>query len=381
MSISSPNLYTTKYMKKNTPVILSILISLYTLSGCSSSDSGQSNQAKKTPVKTVANPSYRIGLVSRQPVGQLVKLPGEFHPYQEVTIYPRATGFVDKVLVDRGSAVRKGQVLMVIDAPETEERLAEARSNTLKTQAMLVASREHYRRLLASNQVPGSVSALDLETAQAKVQADSASMLGEQANYRAMAKLKSYLTVTAPFNGYITERNVHPGALVGSGVRQDRPMLVLQQQNRLRLVVDVPELYSTRLKQGEMLAFSVSAMPGKTFKGTISRRSGTMNQQFRSETVEIDVDNKNRALQPGMFADISLSTQGTPGALAVPTTAVIASTERQYVIKVEDGRARYVPVRRGQKSGDMVEVFGDLRDNDKVIFNAREDIKEGVAVR
>lgn len=375
------NPFIPKHMKIRHYNAILVLLGLSTLIGCSSSDSGQATQTKKKPVKTIANSSYRIGPVSRQPVGQVVKLPGEFHPYQEVTIYPRATGFVDKVLVDRGSAVRKGQVLMVIDAPETEERLAAARSNTLKTQAMLVASREHYRRLLASNRVPGSVSALDLETALARVQADSASLLGEQANYRAMAKLKSYLTVTAPFNGYITERNVHPGALVGSGARQDRPMLVLQQQNRLRLVVDVPELYSTHLKQGEALGFSVSAMPGKSFTGKISRRSGTMNQQFRSETVEIDVDNKNRTLQPGMFADITLSTEGTPGALAVPTTAVIASTERQYVIKVEDGRARYVAVRRGQKSGDMVEVFGDLRDNDKVIFNAREDIKEGVAVR
>ncbi|MGM9511896.1 efflux RND transporter periplasmic adaptor subunit [Larkinella sp. GY13] len=357
------------------------LLGLCTLSSCNSSDSGQTVLKKKSTTKPVAETQYRIGAVSRQPVGQTVQLPGEFHPYQEVTIYPRATGFVDRVLVDRGSAVRKGQVLMTIDAPETEERLAATRSNSLKAQALLVASREHYRRLLASNKVPGSVSALDLETALARVQADSASLLGEEANYRAMAKLKSYLTVTAPFDGFITERNVHPGALVGTGARQDRPMLVLQQQNRLRLVFDVPETYSSQLRKGEALAFTVSAMPGKVFKGKISRRSGTMNQQFRSETVEIDVDNQNRQLQPGMFADISLSATGTPGALAVPTSAVIASTEGQYVIKVEDGRAKRVAIRRGQKSGDMIEIFGDLRDNDKVIFNARETIKEGTAIQ
>lgn len=373
------NLFTPKRMETSKYYRLLALLAVLAVSGCSSPDSTESGQ-KKTPKQGV-KPSYRIETVSRKPVGQTVQLPGEFQAYQEVTIYPRATGFVERVLVDRGSAVRKGQVLMVLDAPETEERLAAARSNTLKTKALLVATREHYRRLVASNKVPGSVSALDLETAQARVQADSASMLGEEANYRAMAKLKSYLRVVAPFDGYITERNVHPGALVGSGAKQDLPMLILQQQNRLRLVVDVPEAYSSQLREGQVLAFSVSAMPGKTFTGKISRRSGSMNKQFRSETVEIDVANKDRSLRPGMFAEIIVSAAGTPGALAVPASAIVASTEGQYVIKVEDGRARKVDVRRGQTSGDMIEVFGDLRPTDQVIINAREDIKEGIAVR
>jgi len=351
-----------------------------TFSGCSSSESTDTTRkrlARKEPVK----PVYQIGTVSRQNVGQTIQLPGEFRAYQEVSIYPKADGFVERVLVDRGSAVKKGQVLMVLDAPETEERLVAARSNTLKSEALLVASRDHYRRLRASAKVPGSVSAMDLETAYARMRADSASVLGEQANYRALAKLRSYLTVRAPFDGYITERNVHPGALVGSGAKMDRPMLVLQQQNKLRLVADIPETYSAGLQQGKTVAFTVSALPGKTFQGTISRRSGSMNQQFRSETIEIDVENGARTLKPGMFAEIMLAANGTPGALSVPKTAVIASTERQYVIKVQNGKAQYVDIRRGQQSGEMQEVFGDLRANDPIVINAREDIKEGTGIR
>jgi len=380
MAMTTPLSRNPRHMKTIPHSLFALLLVSGLISGCSSSESADTKQ-KKPVLNQRPKPSYRIGTVSQKPVGQSVQLPGEFHAYQEVTIYPRATGFVERVLVDRGSAVRKGQVLMVLDAPETEERLAAARSNTLKTQALLVASREHYRRLLASNKVPGSVSALDLETARARVQADSASVLGEQANYRAMAKLKSYLTVRAPFDGYITERNVHPGTLVGSGAKQDAPMLVLQQQNRLRLVVDIPEAHSMSLRPGSTIDFAVGAMPGKEFKGKISRRSGSMNQQFRSETVEIDVENPSRTLKPGMFAEIVLSDEGTPGALAVPTSAVIASTERQYVIKVEGGRARYVDIRRGQRSGEMTEVFGNLRADDQIVVNAREDIKEGIVLR
>jgi membrane fusion protein, multidrug efflux system len=357
-----------------------VLLLTGVLSGCSSSDSSETDQ-KKINRKERVKPAYRIGSVSRQNVGQTIQLPGEFRPYQEVNIYPKADGFVEQVLVDRGSAVRRGQVLMVLDAPETEERLVAARSNTLKAEAMLVASRDHYRRLKASNKIPGSVSALDLETANARLRADSASMLGEQANYRALAKLRSYLTVRAPFDGYITERNVHPGALVGSGAKMERPMLVLQQQNQLRLVADIPETYSARLRDGKTVAFTVNALPGKTFRGKISRRSGSMNQQFRSETVEVDVNNTARMLRPGMFAEIILSADGATGALAVPTSAVITSTERQYVIKVKDGRAQHIQVRQGQHAGNMTEVFGDLRANDPIVVNAREDIKDGVAIR
>ena len=359
---------------------LAFFVLISTFNSCSSSESTDSSSKKKGR-KEHSKPSYQIGTVSRQRVGQDIQLPGEFRAYQEVSIYPKADGFVEKVLVDRGSAVRRGQVLMILDAPETEERLVAARSNTLKAEAMLVASREHYRRLRASAKVAGSVSALDLETAYARLRSDSASMLGEQANYRALAKLRSYLTVRAPFDGYITERNVHPGALVGSGAKMERPMLVLQQQNRLRLVADIPETYSAGLPEGKTVAFTVSALPGKTFRGKISRRSGSMNQQFRSETVEIDVNNADRSLKPGMFAEIVLSAEGTPGALAVPKSAVVASTERQYVIKVLNGKAQYVEIRRGQQSGDMQEVFGDLRANDPIVINAREDIKEGVALR
>ncbi|GAB3334360.1 efflux RND transporter periplasmic adaptor subunit [Larkinella ripae] len=359
---------------------LTALLLSSALTGCSSPEADDTAKNKDTK-KQFAKPVYRIGKATEQKVGQVVQLPGEFKAFQEVNIYPKADGFVEQVLVDRGSEVRKGQVLMVLEAPEMEERLVVARSTTLKANAMLTASKEHYRRLKASSKVPGSVSALDLETAQARMMADSAAMLGEQANFRALSKIKSYLTVRAPFDGVITERNVHPGALVGAGVKMERPMMVLQQQNRLRLVVDIPENYSMSLKQGDTVLFTVGAMPGREFTGKISRRSSNMNEQFRSETVEIDVSNPARKFKPGMFAEISLSAEGTPGAVAVPASAVVASTERQYVIRVQDGRAQYVDVRKGQQAGEMTEVFGNLRANDPIVINAREDLKEGAQIQ
>ena len=347
------------------------MMGLTVFSACSSSESAES----KTEKKSVSKPAVKFGRVSLQKVGQHIQLPGEFVAFQEVSIYPKADGFVEKVLVDRGSKVRKGQVLMVLEAPETEEQLVAARSNYLKAKAMLVASQEHYKRLKASSGIRGSVSALDLESANAKMMADSAAAMGEQANFGALTTIKSYLVVRAPFDGVITERNVHPGALVGSGVRLQGPMLMLQQQNRLRLVVDVPETYSVGLKQGKEVTFTVNAMPGQQFKGKISRRSGNMNQKFRSETLEIDVANAKGEIKPGMFAEVVFAPEGSQGSLTVPSQAVVTSTERQYVIRVNAGKAEFVDVRKGMESDEKTEVFGALRDGDQIIVNPRDDMK------
>jgi membrane fusion protein, multidrug efflux system len=353
---------------------LSLALCLAFLSACSSSQSAEDTLKNKKKKHT---PSYQFGHVSSQKVGEEIQLPGEFLPFQEVSIYPKADGFVEKVLVDRGSNVRKGQVLMVLEAPETEEQLIAARSKYLKAQAMLVGSKEHYKRLVSGSKVPGSVSALDLESAHARMMADSAAAIGEQANFGALTKIKSYLVVRAPFDGVITERNVHPGALVGSGVRSSGPMLMLQQQNRLRLVVDVPETYSLSIKNGTQVAYEVNALPGEKFAGKISRRSGNMNEKFRSETVEIDIENGKHTLKPGMFAEITLTSDGTTGALAVPSTAILTTTESRYVVRVQNGLAEQVEIKPGQQSETMTEVFGDLHAGDQIITNPRNDLKTG----
>ncbi|GAB3249776.1 hypothetical protein GCM10027347_07110 [Larkinella harenae] len=347
------------------------------LAGCQSVEKAESG--KKRARKTVP-PTYQIGEVVEQRLAPIMQLPGEFKAFQEVNLYPKASGFVEKVLVDRGSSVKKDQVLMVLEAPELEEQLVAARSKYLRAKVLLTASQDHYKRLLIGNRVAGSVSALDLETAKSRLRADSVALIGENANYQALQKIHSYLVVKAPFNGVITERHVHPGALVGSGAKFDQPMLVLQQQDRLRLLVDIPETYSSLVREGSGIAFRTNAMPGREFQGKVSRMAGSMNRQFRSETIEIDVSNPKRLFKPGMFAEIILSSSEAPETLVVPSSAVVTSTERQYVIKLDNNKARYIDVKQGHKEKGMTEVFGGIRANDKIIVNAREDIEEGTVI-
>jgi RND family efflux transporter MFP subunit len=211
--------------------------------------------------------------------------------------------------------------------------------------------------------------------------ADSAIMEGEQANCRAIDAIKNYLTVVAPFDGIITERNVHPGALVGPGVKtDDKAMLVLEQEDKLRLIVSIPEVFSNQIDRNTLVSFRVGAIPGQEFKGRINRSSGSLNMKFRSETVEIDVENKGHQFKPGMFAEVLLPARRLTPALIVPRSAVVTSTERKYVIAVVDGKTRWVDVQEGNAQDDSVEVFGLLAVGNQVIKHGTDEIKEGQLV-
>jgi RND family efflux transporter MFP subunit len=316
--------------------------------------------------------------------GQLttsINLPGEMKAWEMVQIFPKVNGFARDVLVDRGSAVKKGQLLVRLEAPEMEQQYLAAKSKYLQAYTVFVSDKDRYNRLVATAKTAGTVAVYDIESAKAKMVADSAIAEGEQANCRAIDAIKNYLTVTAPFDGVITERNVHPGALVGPGLKTDeRAMLVLEQEDKLRLVVSIPEVYTSQIGRNTAVIFRTGAVPGQEFKGRISRSSGSLNLRFRSETVEIDVDNKGHLFKPGMFAEISLPARRPTAAMVVPRSAVVTSTERKYVIVVVDGKTKWVDVQEGNVQDDSVEIFGSVAAGDRVIQHATDEIKEGVVV-
>ncbi len=346
---------------------------------------GACNQAETKPVdkgpaekQAAAASHYTIGEIAEGRIGSSVHLPAVLKPYLAVDIYPKVNGFVRDIAVDRGSQVRKGQLLLKLEAPEIEQQYLAAKSKYLQVYALSLASKDNYERLMQANRMPGTVSAHDLELAKARMTADSAMGQAEIANYKALEVTQGYLTVTAPFDGVITERNVHPGALVGPNLKtDDKPMLVLQQENRLRLVVDVPEVYSNQLADHAVISFRVSTLPGKIFKGAISRSAGALNMKYRSEAIEVDVKNDDRLLKPGMYAEVEMPVERNTHSLIVPASAVVTSQEKKYVITVDQHKAHWVDVVTGNTRGDSVEVFGNLQAQGKIIVNANDEIRDG----
>ncbi|QHS58689.1 efflux RND transporter periplasmic adaptor subunit [Chitinophaga agri] len=354
---------------------------IITLSGLMFTACREAAPKKKTAVKDGKGRKYELVAVVNQPLSSSIQLPAVLEAYQKVSIYPRVNGFVKKVAVDRGSAVRKGQVLITLEAPEIIEQYFAAQSKYLQAKAVFAASKDNFQRTLAVSETPGTISAHDVEVANARMEADSAIMNAELANFRALEATRSYLTVTAPFDGVITERNIHPGALVGPVTKlEGGPMLMLEQEDRLRLVVQVPEVYSAQLSDSRQVSFHVNALPGRNFTGNISRQAGSLSDRYRSEAVEVDVVNSQHLLKPGMYAEMSIPVTGSVQAMVVPASAIVTSTEKKYVVAVREGKTRWIDVQEGNHHSDSSEVFGNLKPGEKVILNANDEIKEGISI-
>jgi len=350
---------------------ISAVIIMFSLLLASCSRKENNTSEKKSDAVT-----YHLYAVKTQAIATTLRLPAQLNPFYEVSIYPRVTGYIKTLPVDIGSVVKEGQLLMEMEAPDVEQNSVAAQERYIKVQATYRASKDNYYRLLNTAKTAGAVSPNDLQLAQSQMQSDSALCNSEKANWMAMESMKDYLTVRAPFDGTITQRNVHPGALVTTGNKTDMtPLLELQQISKLRLQVKVPETYATQLEDNQSISFVVDALPGKTFTGTISRQANSLDDKYRSEAFEIDVNNTSNVLMPGMYAEIMLPLKGHPNACIVPQTAVVISTEKKYVIKVQDNKTALVDVTTGNEDNGMIEVFGGIKEGDSVIEKANDEIK------
>jgi membrane fusion protein, multidrug efflux system len=342
---------------------------------------------------TVAQTSVDVVPVVSKAVERQVKLPGEFQPYLAVPMFAKVSGFVRQVNVDRGSQVKRGQLLATLEAPEMQAQIveAEAKAQALELQraeaaAKLAAAQSTYERLKAASATPGVVAENDVivaqknaEAAKSLVQSYENSINAAQAQVRAVKDLGQYLQIRAPFDGIITERNVHPGALVGPGAGST-PLLRLHQVSRLRLVVAVPEALVGGIVKGARVPFTVPAYPGEPFSGVVSLIAHDLDEKTRSMAVELDVRNPDLRLSPGMYPEVQWPVRRPQPSLLVPPTSIVTTTERTFVIRVNDGVARWVNVGRGARVGDLIEVFGSLKDGDLVVRRGTDEIREGAKV-
>ncbi len=321
-----------------------------------------------------------IGAIAEKALSSSARLPGQLVAYNEVNIFPKVNGFVNKLLVDRGSIVKKGQLLVVLEAPEMIQQLQAANSRYLEAEETALASKEKYTRLKQAAAVPGSVSPLDLDNAESKWKADESIAQSELSNVGAVRAMEDYLNIYAPFDGMIVQRNVSPGALVEPGKSTDQPMLMLQDIHKLRLTVYIPEDYVDKVDLSKPVTFTFNAFPGHEQSAMISRSANALST-LQQEAIEIDVNNQNGQLKPGMYAEVKIPMRSGAKSLLVPNTAIVRSTERKYVVTVVNGKANLVDIKEGLASNDSTEVFGNLKPNDHIVIHATDDIKQDDPIR
>jgi membrane fusion protein (multidrug efflux system) len=338
------------------------------------------------------SPTIDVVRVVQRPLAVELSLPGELTAFQSVAIVPKVAGFIRTINVDRGSRVRAGDLLAVLEAPELLAQRSEAQARLQAAQAQLAVARAKadadaatLQKLTAAAATPGVVAGHDVQLAQkaadASVGQTAAAEQSIEAARQALAMvddMESYLRITAPFAGVVTERNVHPGALVGpSGA----PLFRLVDLTRLRLVVPVPESYVAELPAASTIPFSVAAFPGEPFAGTVARISRTVDVSTRTMAVELDVSNGEGRLAPGAFCQVRWPVRRSQPSLFVPSTSVAATTDRTFVIRIRDGKTEWVDVKTGLTSGPLVEVFGDLKAGDEVAGRGTDELRPGTDVR
>lgn len=310
-----------------------------------------------------------------------LKMPGELIAFQQVDLYAKVNSFVQKLYVDVGSTVTAGQVLATLEAPELNAQLAGAESRLHSQEAVYLASKANYDRLYKTSQTPGTVSQNDLDLALAKQKSDYAQQEAARAAYREVADTRNYLQIRAPFSGVISARNVSAGAYVGpSGRGSEYPLFTLQEQKKLRLVLAVPEAYTSYLKNKSEVSFTVKSLTGQEFKASINRLSGALDSRLRSQRVEMDVTNNDKKLLPGMVAEVNIPLNTADSVFIVPVTAVVNSTEKIFVIRVNNQKAEWVDVRKGREADGKVEIFGNLTTGDMLMEKANDEVRNGSAV-
>jgi len=310
-----------------------------------------------------------------------MSLPGMLQPYQTVDLYAKVNGFIKTMTVDVGSQVHKGQLLMTLDAPEMTAALSQAQEDLHTKEAIYRGSKANYDRLVKTSKMPGTISPNDLDMAHAKMSADSSSLLAARSAYQQAADLKNYLEVRAPFDGVISSRNVYPGAYVTpSDKNSNKPMLTLQEQSKLRLVVDVPEAATSYFSNRDTVHFTVKTLPGKQFTATINRMAGSLNNELRSEQMQMDIPNNNKELLPGMFAQVTLQLTNAQKTFIVPQSAVTQNSQRIFVIRVVNHKAQWVDVKKGRETTDSLEVYGTLKTGDQFVRNATDELKNGTMI-
>ena len=289
------------------------------LAGCGNPAGQNGSSSSTTSPAQIVN----VVAVESQKLDTTLSLPAQITPYEVVDIYPKVTGFLDMISVDRGSRVRAGEVIIRLSAPElvaqrgqAEAALQSAEAQLGAAQAKLASDHGTYLHLAAAAQTPGVVAGNDLQVADQTAAADNAQVEAATKNVQAaqnvlrgVAQLESYLEIRAPFDGVVTQRNLHPGALVGpaSGQSGAQPIVQIENLSRLRVVVPVPEAYVAGVREKQEVTFSVPAFPGRTFHAPIARISHDINQNTRTMQVELDYHEHGRPDHPRFICKCRLA--------------------------------------------------------------------------
>ncbi len=332
--------------------------------------------------QTTANAAPDV-IIAKPTVGKpedVLILPGALQPYKDSPIYARTSGYLAHWYADIGAHVKQGQLLAVIESPEVDQQLAQAKANLATAQANsnnAVIQAKRYQDLLTQD----AVSQQDTDnftTSQitANTQVQSAQHAVDQ-----FQQLVGFERVYAPFDGIIVSRTIDVGQLINAGAGTNQQLFEEADPSVLRVYVGVPQVDSLGAKRGTVAQIMLAEYPGQSFTGHIVRTSDTIDPNTRTLLVEIDVENRGGKIMPGAYGEVKLTLNTGVGSLIVPVPTMIFRAQGLQVAVVENNKVKLVPITIGQDDGKVIQVVSGLNKDSEVIQNPPDSILDGELVR
>ena len=329
----------------------------------------------------MAVPTVTVIHPKRGAAAEEIVLPGNAQAYVATPIYARTSGYLKSWNFDIGTHVKAGQLLAEIETPEVDRQLDQARADLATSQANYDLARTtaaRYQSLFKSD----SVAKQDVDDKMGDLQAKKAMVDSAAFNVRRLEETQRFQKVYAPFDGVITARNIDIGALIDAGGNAPgRELFDVAATGRLRVYINVPQVYSRQVKPGGPAELTLSEFPGRRFRGKIVRSSDSIDPVSRTLLTEVDVDNPSGELLPGAFLSVHLKLSSGAGAVVVPVNALIFRSEGMRVAVVRENRAELAPVTIGRDYGTEVEVLSGITPQDEIIANPSDSLTSGTEVR
>jgi RND family efflux transporter MFP subunit len=340
-----------------------------------------SEEALKQATARAAVPTVNVVHPAIGSKAQEVVLPGNAQGFIDTSIYARTNGYLKQWFVDIGAHVKAGQLLAVIDAPELDQQLHQAEADLLSAEAnqnLAETTNVRWQGLVAKH----AVSQQEADQVAGDLAAKKAATAASEANVARYKELQGYERVTAPYDGVITARDTDVGALINAGsASEPHELFHIEQVNRLRIFVAVPEIYADSVHDGEQVDITTDAAPGRIIKGTIARNSNAISQSSRTLNVEVDVDNTSGVLLPGAYVFVHMKLPAGANTVTIPSNALLFRAQGLQVGVVRDGRVQLTNITVGHDFGSTVEVTSGLTPQDTIILNPSDSIMSGMPVQ
>lgn len=306
--------------------------------------------------------------VHRTPSVRTLEIPGTTVGYVQAPIYAKIPGYLKEISVDKGDPVKKGQILAILESPETDKQVADARANYELQKITDNRNQDLFRKGIIAKQAADESHSI---------------MIQAYANYQQLKAIQDYEIIRAPFDGVITTRYVDPGALIpqATSSTSNTPILTISTLSPIRVYTYVPQSLAPFIKDGDEATITATEFPGIEFKGSVTRHPKSLNDATRTMLVEIDLPNNDHKLYPGMYVKVRFNTNIEERSIEIPDSVLVFEHGKTYVPLVHDGYLHLAEVALGYDNGQTVEVIKGLDDSDMVALNVGQAARDGERVQ